>query len=56
MTGALINGKQCTILWHVDDLKLLHGDLREDYDQCAGNHQQVLWKGVAHHGHMRKGA
>ncbi len=28
VANSIINGKQCTILWHVDDLKISH----EDYD------------------------
>ena len=26
MVNKTINGKQCTILWHVDDLKISHVD------------------------------
>ena len=26
VNNKMINGKQCTILWHVDDLKILHVD------------------------------
>lgn len=26
VANKMINGKQCTILWHVDDLKLSHED------------------------------
>ena len=28
VANKMINGKQCTILWHVDDLKISHVDLR----------------------------
>jgi hypothetical protein len=24
MANKIVNGKQCTILWHVDDLKISH--------------------------------
>jgi len=24
VTNKIINGKQCTIIWHVDDLKISH--------------------------------
>ena len=27
----MINGKQCTIVWHVDDLKISHVDLKANY-------------------------
>ena len=26
VTNKVINGKQCTIIWHVDDLKISHVD------------------------------
>lgn len=26
MANKIINGKQCTLLWHVDDMKVLHED------------------------------
>jgi hypothetical protein len=28
VANKTINGKQCTILWHVDDLKISHVDLK----------------------------
>jgi hypothetical protein len=33
IANKVINGKQCTILWHVDDFKLSH----EDKDVVSGN-------------------
>ena len=26
VANKIINGKQCTIIWHVDDLKISHKD------------------------------
>jgi hypothetical protein len=44
VANKTINGKQCTIVWHVDNLKISHvetsvvlGDIIEDLDSVFGN-------------------
>ena len=42
MVNKMVNGKQCTIVWHVDDLKVSHidpkvvGDVLDQINQEYG--------------------
>ena len=43
IANKMINGKQCMIIWHVDDLKILHMD-RTMVEDFIGKLNKKLWQ------------
>lgn len=52
VVNKIINGKQCTIIWHVDDLKLLHvkQEVLEDISEKLNSHYSKEVPLTVHHG------
>ena len=54
MANKTINGRQCTIIWHVDDLKISHVE-KEVVEDIIKLLNKKIWKRKSANYHKRQG-
>jgi len=53
VANKIINGKQCTIVWHIDNLKLSHVDV-EVVEDIVAHLNKKIWERGTHHSQLWK--